>query len=169
MYSFASVAILIFSFCTAPLCGQFAYCVRSRQVVISTRLCPGSRVCLHRVRGALGLRRAQRGGSGDENSCLLWLVAASAHSGKSVELEPSCESPRGNKSFLTSPLTHHTAAQNQACVSALLVCVNVHICSGSTCVAVSVSVGVCTQLDLSFIPLPGIMVLSYAWGALCCV
>lgn len=121
------------------------------------------------AQGSRGLRRAQKEGSGDENSCLLWLVAASAHSGKSVELEPSCESPHGNKSFLTSPLAHHTTAQNQACVSALLVCVNVHICSGSACVAVSVNVGVCTQLDLSFIPLPGITVLSYAWGALCCL
>lgn len=77
---------------------------------------------------------AQRGGSGDENSCLLWLVAASARSGKSVEQEPSCESPRGNKSFLTSPLTHHTAGQNKACVSALLLSVNVHICAGSSSV-----------------------------------
>lgn len=42
LYNFASVAILIFSFCTAPLCGQFLHCIRSRQVVISTRLCPGS-------------------------------------------------------------------------------------------------------------------------------
>lgn len=109
-----------------------------RHLVLSLRIAwdanrlwfpPGSRVCSHR--GRVVLRPRERG-SGDENSCLLWLVAASARSGKSVELEPSCESPRGNKSCLTSPLTHHTAAQNQACVSALSVCVNVHICAGSS-------------------------------------
>ncbi len=92
----------------------------------------------HQLQGSActgaGGPEARRGGSGDENSCLLWLVAASARSGKSVEQEPSCESPRGNKSFLTSPFTHHTAAQNKACVSALLLCVNVHICAGSSSV-----------------------------------
>ncbi len=137
-----------------------------RHLVVSLRVArevyrlwfpPASRVCLHRGWGSWGPER----GSGDENSCLLWLVAASARSGKSVEPEPSCESPRGNKSFLTSPLTHHTAAQNKACVSASCC---VWMCTCVPGLAVSVSVGVCTQLDLCFIPLPGIMFLSYAWG-----
>ncbi len=112
-----------------------------RHLVVSLRIAWEVNGCdFHQVQ-AKGLActgaegpEARRAGSGDENSCLLWLVAASARSGKSVELEPSCESPHGNKSFLTSPLTHHTAAQNQACVSALLLCVNVHICAGSSSV-----------------------------------
>ncbi len=116
-----------FSVYTAPLGGQFACCTRSVQVVISTSF-------KGLLAQGLGVLRPGEGGSGDENSCLLWLVAASARSGKSVEQEPSCESPRGNKSFLTSPLTHHTAAQNKACVSALLLCVNVHICAGTSSV-----------------------------------
>lgn len=124
MNNSASVAILMI-FCLHSAT-WWSVCMRSKPFVISTRfkglLAQGPRV--------LGWGK----GSMVENSCLLWLVAASVHSGKSVELEPSCEYPRGNKSFLTSPLIHHTAAQNQACVSALLVCVNVHICAGSSSV-----------------------------------
>lgn len=87
-----------------------------------------------RVRGAWGLP-TKRGGSGDENSCLLWLVAASAHSGKSVELEPSCESPRGNKSFLTSPLTH-CGTESGMCFSPVGVCECAHMFWVYTCSSV---------------------------------